>query len=377
VVRTARLRQVVAGCLLLLLAGCTAVPRSGPAEMMITEHAADLAGFTMITVSADNVTQYRLQPKADTAGTGGIPDAPRVQLSAGDVLSVKISESKVGGLFAPLAAGGTPFEGVRVNYDGTISLPYAGKLKVAGLDTQRVEQLIKTKLAGITFEPQVFVTLVSDRGSSVLVGGDVKNPGRFSMMEGPLTLIDAINRAGGPAKPAYQEDVVVRRGSKVARVALADVMDGRNSQLNPGDEVILEPNVKVFNALGAVSRRGQVDFSKRDPSLLDCLSMVGGLDNQVSSTTGVFVFRLHEPHAWLDADNHWREGPVIFRFNMAKPETMFLAQAFAMQPDDTIYVTNATSIELMRSLQPIAMTLATVRTGMSTSAALYNLSGTP
>ena len=65
--------------------------------------------------------------------------------------------------------------------------------------------------------------------------------------------------------------------------------------------------------------------------------------------------------AWLDADNRWQEGPVIFQFDMSKPETMFVAQAFGIRNDDTIYVTTAPSVEWVKTLQPIALTLSTVR----------------
>ena len=87
---------------------------------------------------------------------------------------------------------------------------------------------------------------------------------------------------------------------------------------------------------------------------------------------GVFVFRLREPKAWLDADNRWREGAAIFRFDMSKPEMMFIAQAFAIQNDDTIYVTNAPAVEWVRTLQPIAMTLATVGSTIASQSALQN-----
>jgi polysaccharide export outer membrane protein len=123
----------------------------------------------------------------------------------------------------------------------------------------------------------------------------------------------------------------------------------------------------VFNALGAVKKTGQVEFSKTNPTLLDALAQVGGLDNSNSSNTGVFVFRLREPKAWLDADNHWQEGPAIFKFDMSKPEMMFIAQVFAIRPDDTIYVTNAPAIEWIRSLAPIATTLSTIRGGIALS----------
>ena len=350
---------------LALLSGCSTIARSGPGESAISDKSADLAGFTLIEATAENVINYRVLSIADNAGTGGIPSAPRVALSPGDVLKVKISESKEGGLFAPLATGGTAFDNVRVDHNGTISLPYAGQIKVAGLDPQRVAERIRAKLAGVTFEPQVYVELMSDRGSSVLVSGEVKTPGRFSMMEGPLTLIDAISQAGGAAKPAHQVDVVIRRGRKVTRLPMSAVLNGKNAQLQAGDEVILEADVKVFNALGAVKKTGQVEFPKPNPSVLDALALVGGLDNSVSSNTGVFVFRLREPKAWLDADSRWQEGPAIFQFDMSKPETMFIAQAFGVRSDDTIYVTNAPAIEWIRALAPIAATIQTVQSAVT------------
>lgn len=354
-------RQIFVCLALLVLAGCNGIARSGPGESVLNQKSADLAGFTMIEMSAENVANYRVRSLSDGAGTAGVPGAPAVTLSAGDVLRVRISETKEGGIFAPLATGGTAFDNVRVDHKGTISIPYAGRVPVAGLDPQRVEDRLRSRLAGVTFEPQVYVEIVSDRGSSVLVSGEVKSPGRFSMLDGPMTLIDAIARAGGPTKPTHQVDVIIRRGKSVNRIALSSIQSGQNQQLRAGDEVTLEIDAKVFNALGAVKQTGQVEFSKPNPSLMDSLAQVGGLDNQVSSNRGVFVFRLREPKAWLDADNRWQEGPVIFRFDMSKPEMMFIAQAFGMRPDDTIYVTNAPSVEWTRALQPIALTLSTIR----------------
>jgi polysaccharide biosynthesis/export protein len=358
--KIALVRQACLCLALLSLAGC-AVPRSGPGERAITQQSADLAGFTLIPMSAAVVANYRATSLSDSAGTAGVPAAPAVALSSGDVLRIRVSESKEGGLFAPLAVGGTAFDNVRVDYKGTISIPYAGRVKVAGLDPQRVEDRLRSRLAGVTFEPQVYVEIISDRGSSVLVSGEVKAPGRFSMIDGPLTLVDAIARAGGANKPPHQVDVVIRRGKSVKRISLAKVLAGFNQQLRAGDEVTLEANAKVFNALGATTKTGQVEFATPNPSLMDALSQVGGLSESTASNTGVFVFRLHEPKAWLDADNKWQEGPVIFQFDMSKPEMMFIAQAFGIRNNDTIYVTTAPSVEWVRRLQPIAVTISTIR----------------
>ena len=62
-----------------------------------------------------------------------------------------VMETKDGGIFAPLASGGgTAFDNVRVDYKGTISIPYVGRVKVAGLDPQQVEDRLRSRLAGVS-----------------------------------------------------------------------------------------------------------------------------------------------------------------------------------------------------------------------------------
>ncbi len=372
-IRQALQAFVVAGFASVLLAGCQGIPRSGPAAALLNENSADLAGFTLIEMTAENVRDYAVVHRSDQGGTGGLPAAPEIRLASGDLIKVRIAESKDGGLFAPLATGGTSFDNVRVDHKGNISLPYAGKVQVAGLDPSKVEDRIRSRLVGVTFEPQVYVELVANRGSSILVSGEVKSPGRFSMLEGPMTLLDAVSKAGGSTREPHLVDVVVRRGKKVARVPLSLVQGGRNAVLSPGDEVTLEANLKVFNALGAVTKTGQVQFSKLDPTLLDALSQVGGLSNTTANNSGVFVFRLREDHARKNGQGNWLADSVIFKFDMSKPETMFIAQAFAIEPDDTIYVTNAPTVEWLRTLAPIAQTIATVRGTAQTTVSLDTL----
>jgi polysaccharide export outer membrane protein len=344
-----------------LLSAC-AIARPGPSESAITStQTSELSGFTLIKVTAQNVAEYRVAPASDSAGTGGIPGAPRVMLNPGDVVRIHISESTAGGLFAPASTGGTTYDNVRVDGDGTITIPYAGKMRASGLTLPGLSERIRAKVTGVTFDPQVYAELIAGRGSSVLISGDVKNPGRISMLDGPSTIIDVINKAGGPAHPTHEEDVVVRRGNKVQRLPLDTIMNGNNGSLRAGDEITLVPHLKVFNALGTLNKTGQMEFPQPSINLQDAISIAGGLSDIKSSNKGVFVFRLHEKHAWLDADNKWREGPAIFQFDFSKPETMFLAQAFTVQPDDTVYVTVAPAIEWVKTLTPIAATLATIK----------------
>lgn len=358
----ARLLALVAA---LALAGCDTIPATGPSAGAIVAEATPapdrLDGYTLVDIDAASVAPYRLVPRADRAEPTAARTQAQVRLAPGDVIRVVVSESKEGGLFAPLSAGGTTFPNLRVSEAGDISLPYVDRLAVRGLDTQAVEERIRARLKGTAFEPQVYVELVANRNNTVLVAGEVRQPGRVSLLDGPMTVIDAVARSGGLARPALQADAVIRRGRDVRRIPMTDVHNGRNVQLQAGDTLTLEPNVKVFNALGAVRKTGQIEFAKADPSVLDAVAQAEGLSDEAANPTGLFVFRLDEPRAWRDEQGNWHRASVVFRIDLRKPENLLVAQTMALRPGDTLYVTNAPAHDWLKLIKPIAASLIAIR----------------
>jgi polysaccharide export outer membrane protein len=370
-------RGAAVALLALGVASCSSLPTSGPSYSAIVdkpnESSDDIDGYTLIDVSAANIGTYRVHKANDAAGGGAAQTQAAIRLAPGDIIRVAISEGKEGGLFAPLAAGGTNFPQVRVDKSGSINLPYVGRLPVRGLDLPDVEARIRAKLQGTAFEPQVYVELLANRNNTVLVAGDVKSPGRHSLLEGPMTIVDAVAKAGGLARPALQSDVVLRRGKSVRRIAMSDVYNGHNLQLAAGDELTIEYGAKTFNALGAVKKTGQLEFTKASPTLMDGLAQAAWLNDDAANPTGIFVFRLNEPHAWRDQAGTWHRGNVVFRVDLRKPENLFLAQALALKPDDSIYVTNAPAYEWMKAVRPIAMSLLAVRNATGTASQIETL----
>ena len=71
------------------------------------------------------------------------------------------------------------------------------------------------------------------------------------------------------------------------------MLNGNNQQLRAGDEVTSVADAKLFNALGAVKKTGQIEFIKPNPSLLDAISQSGGL----LATPGQHHGRLRVPPA--------------------------------------------------------------------------------
>src|SRR5690606_34224154 len=145
----------------------------------------------------------------------------------------------------------TVFANVRVDSRGDISIPYAGRQNVRGKTPREVEAQLRKALHGLTSDVQVQVELTGDLSGSVLVAGAVKAPGRFSALQGPLTLLDAINQAGGPLLEPHLINVVVRTGQKAYNFNYEDLLSGKNQVVPPNSEIVVERARKRFVAMGA------------------------------------------------------------------------------------------------------------------------------
>jgi polysaccharide export outer membrane protein len=321
----------------------------------------DTQDYTVVDLSATTIAPYMRAPEPEPDISVALPSQPDIVLVPGDVLRIMIADSATeGAVFAPLAMGGTVFENVRVDSKGTISLPYVGRQRIAGKGPSDVEAEIRKKLKGITSDPQVQITLTSDLSGSVLVAGAVKNPGRFSSLQGPLTLLDAINQAGGPLLEPHLIRVVVRTGKKSYQYNYQDLLSGKNQVVPPGAEIVLERARKRFVAMGAVGDPGLHDLPSNNPSLLEVLGSVKGLNEVKADAAGVFVFRLIDRKD--PASGEIKPRAEVFRLNLKEPAAMFLARQFLVLPEDAIYVTNAAVYEWQKIISPIVQVLVLGRT---------------
>ena len=341
--------------LVFFLSGCASVlSGTGPykSDIQSSAETADLP-YKLIDLSADTIGSYARRPQVEpVSDVSSVASTTAIRLVAGDMVKIMISDSAEEAVFAPLAAGGTTFDNVRVAPDGTISLPYVGVIKVGGLTLRQVDDAIRNKLKGnAATDPQVHTEMTGDLSGSVLVAGAVNAPGRFSSLQGPLTILDVVNMAGGPTTEPHLVNVVVRTGKEVYTINYNDVLSGRNRPVAPRSEVILERDRQRFVAMGAVRTPGLMEFPSPEPSLLDALGAVGGLDETKADPRGVFIFRVNVHSLPGEPETE------VFQLDMRKPESIFLARAFQVMPEDAIYVTNAAVYEWQKIITPIVQTI--------------------
>ena len=326
---------------------------SGPSHgQMINQQSQVDGNYQVIDLTAQTIRPYMRLRDAELTASVTPPSVPEIRLLPGDVVTVMVSDSaNTSPLFAPLAAGGTQFANMRLNQRGQIKLPYAGVINAQGMSPEGLAAAIERQLADVATDPQVMVQLTGDLSGSVLVAGAVAKPGRFSALQGPLTLLDAINQAGGPVLEPHLVQVIVRNGTTTSSMSYEEVLAGKNAILAPRSEVIVERARKRFVAMGAVGKPGLMDLPSNNPSLLEVLGTAGWLNDSRADASGVFVFRLEQELGQTEPT------ATVFRLDLSNPAAVFLARQFLVQPEDAVYVTNAAVYEWQKIISPILQVL--------------------
>jgi polysaccharide biosynthesis/export protein len=344
--------------------GCTALPGDGPWMGGAQSGSSEALPFDVIDLTPTTVVAYRQpeSPDRPTSAASNLSAAVHIVIAPGDSLRVRIYERYGGNIFPTISGMAADLGVQRVAEDGTIKVPVVGVVQVAGLGLNQVEDRIIQQLGNKVQEPEVIVDFDSPRTQTVMVSGDVKKPGRWSILDDLRTVVDAINAAGGPsgggsqlAVPANQLEVVVRRDSQVIlRAQLSDLLAGADIPVQKGDEIVVRSNPRVYTVLGAVMKSGNVEMTKANLSLLEALGNVGGLQDQRANKTGVYVFRMG------DLLNNPTARARVFRLDLYQPVSIFIAQQFGVQARDVVYVTNAPLYEYDKILSSIYRTFSII-----------------
>ncbi|MBN9089009.1 MAG: polysaccharide biosynthesis/export family protein [Reyranella sp.] len=355
--------------LALALGGCQVVPGDGPWMGGSQASSTEALPFDVIDLTPTSVVAFRPVPSLDKASTPNTSAGARIAVAPGDVLRVRIFEPYAGSIFPTIQQPGADLGTQRVTDQGTINVPYIGTIPVAGLDLGQIEQRIAERAKGKAQDPQVIVEFVADRSHTVMVSGDVKQPGRISILDNVRSVVDAINRAGGVyassvqgGSQSNQLEVVVRRnGQVILTTQWSDLLAGADIPIEKNDEIVVRPNARTYTVLGAVTKAGNVEMTKANMNLLEALGSVGGLTDERANKTGVFLFRMG------DIQNNPGARARVFRLDLSQPVSIFVAQQFGMQPRDVVYVTNAPLYEynkivtaLYRTFSIISVTRGTV-----------------
>jgi polysaccharide biosynthesis/export protein len=135
-------------------------------------------------------------------------------------------------------------QSLQIRPDGKITLPLVGDVVAAGRTAIELRDSISGALKEYIANPVVTVIVVETTPQVVYVQGEVNKPGVFALINGHLSIIQAIAMAGGFTDFANRKDITVLRGTQKLKFNYKDAVDDDSHreplQLLPGDTVIVK-----------------------------------------------------------------------------------------------------------------------------------------
>jgi protein involved in polysaccharide export with SLBB domain len=195
-------------------------------------------------------------------------------------------------------------EEIRVRQDGKISFGFVEDLTVTGLTSSQLDNLLTGHLKEYVKKPRLDVVIIKYDSKFVTLLGAINDkgfsgtgPGKYKL-KGKTTLLEALTRAGGPARDADLRNVNVRRqnGRSITLDLFAAIKRGDPEQdlvLDSGDVVYLPALNKKANRVyvfGEVEKPGAYPFTGPQMKLIDAISEAGG-PTVFATTSSTMVVR--------------------------------------------------------------------------------------
>jgi polysaccharide biosynthesis/export protein len=311
------------------------------AELIIEMYAAANSGQADRSVDASNSEDTHFKVKS-------IPEIVDYKLGPGDIISIIVWDHPE--LTTPAGTYRTAEQaGTVIAEDGTIYYPYVGVVKVAGLTTRQVRTILTSRLTKYIEKVQLDVRMAQFRSKRVYVVGEVATPGTQEITDIPMTILEAVNRAGGfTAEADYSRVLLTRRGATY-RIDIQKMYEKgateQNALLQPGDIVnVLDRSYNKVFVLGEVKKPGSIIMNKKRSTLAEALSDAGYIDQTSANPSWIYVMR-------GDSDI-----PELFHLNGQTPDAMLLADRFPLHPRDIVYVDVADIVRFNRVITNILPT---------------------
>jgi polysaccharide export outer membrane protein len=134
-----------------------------------------------------------------------------------------------------------------VQPDGRFQLRMAPDVIASGLTLSEITQSLNDQYRQELVDPAVTVILRTALPARFYVGGEVNNPGEYLVLGPPLTLVQAVARAGGLKNSANPDQVVLARRSSGNQPELYSVsFNDATTGVDPAADVVLQPYDALF-----------------------------------------------------------------------------------------------------------------------------------
>ena len=135
-------------------------------------------------------------------------------------------------------------QSLQIRPDGKITLPFVGDVGAAGQTSLQLRDNLTASLKEYVVNPVVTVIVQEATSAQVCLIGEIRTPGCL-VMNGPMTVLEALSRAGDVTEFAKRNNIRIlrRAGGKMERIDFdyRGALNGDEAPifLQPGDQVVV------------------------------------------------------------------------------------------------------------------------------------------
>jgi polysaccharide export outer membrane protein len=355
----------------LLLQGCAPLAPGFRSASLDGAQAVSPSGFSTSTIdppppgAITEITPELIRAQRAAVGSAVGPEvmallgqAEVYKIGPGDVVGIVVYDhpeivfSAIPATTVADPASVSPAPGFIVSNTGQLSFPYVGSLKVEGMTVQELEDTLVKRLSRVFKNPQLSVRVQAFRSKRAYIEGEVRQPGLLVFTDIPMTLAEALNRAGGLQVGGDRSAVTLTRDGKTIQLdlmAMAEAgIDASRIPLKSGDMVLVRSrDERKVSVMGEVTQQLGVQMRNGRLSLNDALTEVGGVNLSFANPRQIYVIR------------NEAQGQAIFHLDARTPTALAMADGFALRPKDVVYVDPVPLVQWNRVLSLILPTAST------------------
>ncbi len=345
------------------LGGCS-IPRGAPSIQALrmadssTENQTPVVTVARKNVEDINISSRSLDPQWFWPNENGKTDTD--QLRAGDKISVTIWDSEPNSLLTSGDQRSVVLPPSKVDKDGAIFLPYAGRVEIAHLHSNDAQKKIQDAVRQRVPAAEVQIDVIAGSQNSVQIVQGVPRPGIYPVADGASHVMAALSQVGG-IDPSLRNPVVrLIRGNQTFETQAEDILDGRAAdiRLRGGDKLIVTDDPRQFTALGATTSEQMVPFDRDEISAIEAIAMANGLSDSSADPKSVLILRTNTGSLGKLQED------VIYAIDLTSPDGLFAARSFLIRNGDTVLATESplsstrTILLLIASMAGISNALA-------------------
>ena len=260
---------------------------------------------TLLAITPELITRQRALRKAElSSGVKRLfAQAQPYGIGPGDVVNIVVWNhpelvlAPAGATLTTDASGlASVGNGYNVSPEGLIQFPLLGTFKIAGLTESAAREELTRRLSRFIRNPQITLRIQAYRAGRVYVDGEVRTPGLQAINDIPMTLPEAINRAGGLTPAADRATVAVTRDGVTSEINLPQLttlgVNPSRIMLAAGDlvRVSSRDDTKVY-VLGEVTTPRALPLRNGSLTLNEALGESGGVNPASGDPRQIYVVR--------------------------------------------------------------------------------------